>query len=117
MKRPPGSARTQSTSSHHHHAQLSTSLATSPGPAGAILPSSPRKSSALPLPSLKLKHNRSFALLAQMIGIGSGSGSAKEEESGDDQGEDEEDGEGDEEALEDEVDEDTLLWDAQVSHQ
>jgi len=64
---------------------------------------------ALPLPK-SVKGNRSFANLAKLFGINS---SYRDHHS--DAGEDEEEEVGEAEDAEDAIDEDSLMWDAQVS--
>lgn len=109
MSRPSVNARASSSGSQHGLSR--SQLGASPNIA---FPASPRKPSALPLPSLK--HNRSFARLAQLFGIGKAA--AAEQDEGDVSEEEEalEAEEGDEgDEGQEEVDEETLLWDAQVS--
>ena len=66
---------------------------------------------ALPLPK-SVKGNRSFANLAKLFGI---STSYREHHSDPEDDEEEEVGEGEAEEAEDAIDEDSLMWDAQVS--
>lgn len=102
-------------------ASSSSALPISPRPTPHIqtaLALSPRTSS-LPLPTLN-RANRSFANLARLFGIGgaksddpNGTGNGSGEE-GEDEAEDAEHGDEDEDG-EGEVDEESLMWDAQVS--